>query len=269
MMPTGEAKEPTEPTRAVSAGDLVPTAEFPEYERGTAVPRSPRPPLTEEAGPAEAPPRRWLRRLIFLGVAVAVVAGLVLGLKTVNLWPTLRNPFASETTDRSGPVVLKSIQDLNRFVAAEGNFQVLVDLQENKRFIPDVIFNERTLFIGAGSVEAYVDFSGLGEGTVVESPDHKSVTINLPAPQLSKPNIDHDNSYVFAQERGITNRIGDLFGGDPNRQQQLYQLAEQKIAEAAQKGELARRAEANTRAMLEGMLHSLGYENVTINFAQP
>jgi hypothetical protein len=35
---------------------------------------------------------------------------------------------------------------------------VLVDLQENNRFI-DFIFNQRTLFVGVGSVDASVDFS--------------------------------------------------------------------------------------------------------------
>src|SRR4029434_9000412 len=99
----------------------------------------------------------------FIGVLGILVAA-VFGLKAVNLFPTLRNPFATQKTDKSGPVLLESIQDLSRYVAAEGNFQVLVDLQENKRFIPDVLFNERTLFVGVGSVDAYADFSAINEG---------------------------------------------------------------------------------------------------------
>lgn len=224
-----------------------------------------------ETAPPPQPRRRGglLRWLFSLVVAFIVVFALIFGMKAVNIWPDLHNPFATEETDRTGPVLLKSIQDLSRYVAAEGSFQVLIDVQENKKYIPDILFNERTLFVGAGTVNAYVDFSGLPEGAIVESADKKSVTITLPAPQLEKPNIDHDRSYVFDQDRGLANVVGDLFNNDPNQTQQLYKLAEDKIAEAAKDSELQARAERNTQAMLESFLKSLGYETVTVKFAAP
>jgi hypothetical protein len=249
------------------------TAQWPELEAhtvaaGTA--KVPEPlPAAEPAIVYVKEPAHWGRRLLFIIGTVGVVVSLVFGLQAVNLWPHLSNPFATQKTDRTGPVLLQSIQDMSKYVAAEGNFQVLVDLQENKKFIPDVIFNERTLFVGVGSVDAYVDFSAITDGGVVISPDGKAVEVKLPAPELEKPTIDHNRSYVFAQERGIFNRVSDLFGSDPNKQAQLYTLAEQKIAQAAEDSELRGRAEKNTRAMLESLLHQLGYERVTITFAQP
>jgi hypothetical protein len=216
--------------------------------------------------PAKA---RWGRRLLVLVGTIGVIVALVFGLKALDMWPNLRNPFATETTDKSGPALLESVQDLSRYVAAEGNFQVLVDLQENKRFLPDLLFNERTLFVGVGSVDAYVDFSAINEGAITISPDGKSVEIKLPEPQLEKPSLDTDKSYVFAEERGLANRLGDLVGNDPNKQQQLYQLAEQKISAAANESELRERAKKNTGAMLESLLKGLGYERVTITYAAP
>ncbi len=183
--------------------------------------------------------------------------------------PHLKNPFGGRTTDRSQPALLKSIQDLSRFVAAEGNFQVIVDLQNDKKYVPDFLLNDRTLFVAAGSVEAYVDFTALGQGAITESPDRRSVEIKLPAPQLNRPSIDHDKSYVFAQQRGVLNRLGDVFSNDPDKLQDLYKAGEQKIADAARDSELQQRAEANTQKMLEGMLRSLGYTSVTITFAKP
>jgi hypothetical protein len=212
-----------------------------------------------------APRRRGPRRLAWVAGIVAAILAISVGLKAVDLWPHFSNPFATKTTDRSQPVLLKSIQDLSRFVAASGNFEVIIDVQVNKRFIPDIVFNERTLFVAAGTVDAFVDFSTISEGALVIDQTTKKVEVRLPAPQLEKPSIDHDRSYVFAQQKGIVNRVGDLFGGDPNRQQQLYQLAEIKIADAAKASELAQRAEKNTRAMLEGMLRGLGY-TPTITF---
>ena len=212
---------------------------------------------------------RWGRRLLVLVGTIGVVVALVFGLKAVNLWPDIRNPFATQKTDRTGPVLLVSIRDLSKYVAAGGDFQVLVDLQENKKLIPDFIFNQRTLFVGYGSVEAYVDFSAIGEGAITVSPDGKSVDIKLPEPQLEKPSIDTNKSYVFAEEKGIANKFGDLVGGDPNKQQQLYQLAEQNISAVAEKSELRERAKKNTSIMLESLMKGLGYERVTITYTAP
>ena len=138
-----------------------------------------------------------------------------------------------------------------------------------RKYVPDVLLNDRTLFVAAGSVEAYVDFSSIGQGAITDSPDHKSAEIKLPAPALGKPNIDHNKSYVFAQQKGLFNIVGDLFNGDPNKQQQLYLLGEQRIADAAKESELPQRAQENTRKMLESMLRALGYTSITITFPSP
>ncbi|HZN76968.1 MAG TPA: DUF4230 domain-containing protein [Micromonosporaceae bacterium] len=217
-----------------------------------------------------AEPRRsgW-RGLFWLAGVIALIAVLLLGLRGIGLWPNFGNPFAEQSTDRSQPVLLKSIQDLSRFTAASGNFEVVIDVQQNRRFIPDIIFNERTLFVAAGSVDAYVDFAKLTEDGLKVDQTTKTVELKLPAPQLEPPRIDNDRSYVFAEQRGIVNRVGDLFGGDPNRLQQILQLAEQKIGDAARGSGLTERAQENTRKMLDGMLKALGFTTVTITFAAP
>ncbi|MFI6232477.1 DUF4230 domain-containing protein [Micromonospora sp. NPDC050784] len=206
------------------------------------------------------------RGLLLLLGAAALAVVVLLGIQATGILPEFRNPFAKEQTDRSQPPLLKSIQDLSRYVAAEGNFQVVVDTQNDRRNVPDFLLNERTLFVGAGSVEAYVDFTKIGEGAVVQSADGKSVEIKLPAPQLGETNLDMEKSYVFAEQRGLLNRLGDLVGNDPNRQQQVYQLAEDRITAAARDSGLSARAEENTRKMLEGLLRSLGYQQITVTY---
>jgi hypothetical protein len=164
---------------------------------------------------------------------------------------------------------LQSIQDLSRYEAAAGNFQVVIDLEKDARFLPSVVRGQRTLFVAAGTVSSYVDFGQIGDGAVEVSNDRRSVAITLPAPALDKTNLDSERSYVFAQQRGILDRIGSLFSGNTSNQQQLYVMAEQKIQTAAKDSGLIERAEKNTRAMLVGMLGSLGFTNVTVNFAPP
>ena len=189
-------------------------------------------------GPAEpTPPPPWSRRpgpregCCWCSASRAGRGGVARGAGT-GVCPDFRNPFAKEQTNRSQPPLLKSIQDLSRYVAAEGNFQVVVDLQNDRKNVPEFLLNERTLFVGAGSVEAYVDFTKIAEGAI-GSRRRKSVEVKLPAPQLGETNLDLEKSYVFAEQRGLLNRVGDLVGGDPNRQQQVYQLAEERITAAA------------------------------------
>jgi len=247
------------------SGDVnTPTREFPEYPDGTPEQAGPVEPATP---PAESGGRR--RGLLGLAAIVGLVAVVLLSTQAVGLLPNWRNPFAQQETDRTQPPVLQSIQDLSRFVAAEGNYQVVVDLEQDRRYVPDFLLNERTLFVGVGTVEAYVDFGQIGEEAISTSEDGLSAQIELPAPQLTDADLDLDNSYVFAEERGLLNRLGEVFGGDPNRRQQVYQLAEDRITAAARESGIAGRAEENTRKMLTGLLRSLGYEEISVTFVTP
>ena len=183
--------------------------------------------------------------------------------------PDFSNPFASNRTDRSQPVLLQSMRDLSRYVAADGTFQVVIDVQDNRQYIPDFLLNDRTLFVASGTVQAWVDFSKIGDGAIKVSDDGRSATITLPAPEVGKANLDLEKSYVFAQEKGIFNHLGDLFNADPNKQKEVFQLGEQRISAAATASGLGQRAQDNTRNMLQGLVKSLGYTTVTVQFAQP
>jgi hypothetical protein len=273
---SGRAALPDETTerQPARAAQLHPTSELPEVPTGTGWPEAESPGVATRAkddfrAGDDSPARRWRGGgcLFWLAglVALIVIAGL--GLRASGLWPHFNNPFAEKTTDRSGPVLLKSIQDLSRFEAASGNFQQVIDVQQNRSMIPDIIFNDRTLFICIGSVDAYVDFTTIGAGAITESADHKTIEVRLPAPQLEKPNIDHEKSYVFATQEGLINRIGNLFGGDPDKQRRLYLLGEQRIAVAARDSGLSDRAAENTQKMLTQLLRSLGYTAITVKFA--
>jgi Protein of unknown function (DUF4230) len=208
------------------------------------------------------PYRPW--RLVVGVVAVGLVLVLAVGgltgmLRGLNPFGNpLDNPLGTDTVDRSQPALLQSMRDISQYHAAVGNFQVVIDVERDVRFIPSVLAGQRTLFVATGTVNAYVDFGGMTAEALKFSPDGKSVEVRLPRPQLDKPNLDPERSYVFAQQRGAWDRLTDLIQGSD--QQEFYVLAEQKIATAAVESGLQERAEENTRAMLRGMLGSLGYQ---------
>jgi DNA-binding transcriptional MerR regulator len=200
-------------------------------------------------------------------VAIAAVSGVVilLILSAIHLIPQLRNPFGQTTTVSSQPAILKSITKLSRYEAASGQFQVVVDITKHEGILPSFLAGSETLFIGEGTDIAYVDFSGL-KGPAITVSATKAVTIKLPAAQLEPAELNVSQSYVYAEQQGVFNRIGNFFSGNPNSQQQAYILAEQKIETAAKASSLVKDAETNTRAMLDSLLSSLGFQQVTVTF---
>ncbi|MFI1189863.1 DUF4230 domain-containing protein [Streptomyces californicus] len=207
--------------------------------------------------------RRWLK---VLGIGAAVLALLFAGSR-LSLLPGLDDFFGEETHDRSGPAVLKSIQDMSAYEAASGNFQVVVDLEKDTKFVPDVLRGTRTLFVGAGTVDASVNLGRLTEDGVVVNEDRTEAEIRLPRAVLGKPALDPDRSYAVSKQRGLLDRLGDFFSDNPGSEQAVNKLASRHIAEAAKESGLTTRAEKNTADMLKGLLTSLGFERVSVRYA--
>ncbi|WP_155884842.1 DUF4230 domain-containing protein [Actinomadura flavalba] len=212
------------------------------------------------------PPPAARRRgaLTALLLVVATVAALLVAQQTLDSLPRWLNPFAEETKDRSGPALLESIRDLSRYDAASGNFQVIVDLEKDSKYLPDAIRGTRTLFVGKGTVDAYVDFSKIADGAITINEERTTVTVRLPHAQLDRANLDPKGSYPVSTSRGLTNRIGDAFAANPGNQQQLHVLAAQKIQDAAKESGLQARADQNTKLMLENFLKALGFTTVKV-----
>jgi hypothetical protein len=236
-------------------------ASGPDSGERVTIPLRPAFPVGRRGGLGRAARNLWL----FVGALLAIVV-LVLALSAVNLLPRLHNPFAEATVDRSGPALLKSITALSRYEAASGSFQVIVNLARRSSFLPSFIEGTDTLFVGEGTDIAFVDFSNLKGKSIVVTPDRTGVTVTLPAAQLEPAVLNVKQSYVFAEQQGLLNRIGNFFSSNPDNQQQVYVLAQQKIQAAARHSPLVAEAENNTTAMLTGLLRSLGFHRITVIF---
>jgi hypothetical protein len=224
--------------------------------------------LSSRPAPAESAGRRRRRvspRLVAAGVGVAVLVPV--GLEVASWLP--ENPFGQDVVDRSTTPLLLALQDLHEYHAATGSFQVVVDREVDTRYVPSVISGERVQLLATGSADAYVDFATLDAGAVTLSEDGTSATIELPAPRLDEVRIDPEESRVLDRDRGLVERIGDAVGDDPVDDNELYAMAEDRLAAAAAESDLRERAETNTRDMLTGLAGSLGVEDVEVRFAEP
>ncbi|MEY9490545.1 hypothetical protein RKD26_006339 [Streptomyces calvus] len=200
-----------------------------------------------------------------LGAVVLLFAVLFAGIR-LSVLPGLKDVFGTETRDRSGPALLESVRDISRYEAASGSFQVVVDLEKDTKFLPDAVRGSRTLYVGAGTVDAYVDLGSLDGDDVRVDEDRTSATLRLPHARLGTPALDPGRSYAVSKQRGLLDRLGDLFSDNPNSEQAVQQLAVRHIGDAAKESGLTARAESNTTEMLEGLLRSLGFERVRVTY---
>ncbi|MEP1126127.1 MAG: DUF4230 domain-containing protein [Ilumatobacter sp.] len=200
------------------------------------------------------------------GAMVAVIVGVFLvGPKLFDLG----SPFSTETVDRTPPVVLTEISDLAEFRAAEAQFEVLLDKEDDVRWVPDFIAGERVQYVAVGSIDATVDFSRLTEESIVFDESTGKAVIYLPAPTLGQPVIDFDSSGVLNRDRGVLDRIGGAFVDSPTGEESLVVAAGDKMLEAVPATDLSERAEANTEKMLETLLGAVGVESVDVIFEEP
>ena len=164
--------------------------------------------------------------------------------------------------------MLKSLQDLSDYRATTANFRPWSRCHTTPATCRRSS-KATTRSSAVGSVDASVDFSQLASTAIQTSTDGKSVTVTLPAPTYAGPHLDLDNSQILSRERGLLNRVGGMFTSDPTDDQSLYQLGDQALSDATAKTGLIDRTKTNTTGMLTGMLHGLGYQNVTVKFVEP
>ena len=195
----------------------------------------------------------------FMAVLVALACAVVLMLS--GILPVFGR---SKTVDRTQTPVLQRIAKLNQFKAATGTFQVIVDVENDVEGLPSFLAGERTLLVATGEVEAEVDFTGLRSDAIVVDEADGSVVITVPPPTLTSARIDNSKTRVYSRERGLLNRLEDFASDQPVDDQALYVEAEDRMEEAAAASDLSGLARPNTTDMLEAMLGSLGYDDVTV-----
>ena len=214
--------------------------------------------------PPEAPPKPRRRPWRFLAGLLVVVIILAVGARLTWSW---LNPFGETSIDRSQPVLLQSIHNLSRFEAATGNFQVVVDLEKDASFLPDAVKGSRTLFVGAGGVDAYVDFGGLPNGALTMSPTARKSRSSCRAPSSRSPtsttSAPTSTPSSAVSSTGWRTSCPPL---PPTSRSSTY-WPRRRSPRPRQASDLRNRADQNTKAMLQGMLGALGFDKVTVKFA--
>ncbi|MCU1401204.1 MAG: hypothetical protein JWN62_4313 [Acidimicrobiales bacterium] len=200
--------------------------------------------------------------IVFFGVlAVVVIAATGLIGKF--------NPFRTEHKDHSPPPILLELREMADLHASQAQFEVLIDHEDDVRYIPSALAGERVQFVGVGTVDAVLDLTTLSADAIAYDSKTNSAVITLPAPTIAEPVLDHAQSHVMNRDRGVFNRIAGLFSDNPTTEDGLYQAASAKMADAAAQSGLVALAEQHAEDLLTGMVTRLGVDHVQIIFDNP
>jgi Protein of unknown function (DUF4230) len=203
---------------------------------------------------------KWLA-LGVLGLAFLFAAGPLLSMLMDRF-----NPMAVKTVDRTGPALLTAISDMHTYQAATGEFQVMVDIEKDAKWLPSAIRGERVVLMAQGSVDAGVDLGSIGPRSIVTDSATGAITVTIPHATLGASHVNLKSSTIVRHDRGLFDRIGSTFGDASQTDNAAFVLAESKLQKAALNSSLLTKAEANTASMLRQLIAGLGHPNVTIHF---
>jgi Protein of unknown function (DUF4230) len=215
--------------------------------------------------PARSAFGRSVGRSIGKWTALATVFAVLAFVAVPRLWRGF-NPMASKKVDRTQPALLSAISNLSDYRAASAQFTVVVDIEDDAKWLPAAVRGERTVLLASGSVDAGVDLSGLGASSITIDEVTKSVVLRLPHAKLRKAELDLGNTTVVQHKRGILDRVGSAFGDAPKGENRALKLAQTKLENAAKASTVLAVAETNTTTMMTSLVRGLGYNTVRIEF---
>ena len=201
-------------------------------------------------------------------IAVSIAVGAMLLAVFGGVFGFLRNPLATDEVDRTGPALLTAVRSLARIEGSSGTFQVVVDIEEDAKYLPGALKGQRIIYLAQGSASGTVELGGINETSMTVDEETKSVVFRVPHAEISNVRIDPKASRVLSYERGILDRLGDAVGEIDPLPQELNQRAEAQLNQAAVDSELIGRAEQSTEQVLRSIANGLGYTDVTVTFVE-
>lgn len=210
---------------------------------------------------------------IALTAIVCIVVGLLGGAGGLAIYSWWTKPLPVPPPAAAPPpapvrpnadAVRTQLRDIAEYQAAQADYKTQVPIGGNGR-LGRQITGDSAMLDATGKVNATVDFRNLGAHAIKVSDDGKSVTVTLPHARVGEVSIDYNRTQVTQRQRGIWTRMTakEL---DPGP---AYNQAGANIRADAEKSDLSKRAEENTRAMLTGLLNSLGFQSVEVRFEDP
>jgi hypothetical protein len=196
--------------------------------------------------------------ILFIAVAVAIGAGVAFGRWSA---PKPLPTGSSIMVIRPTPSVITALRDVAKLESADCHVERVIDLKDKQtRFFGLIHAEDAILLVASGDVTAGIDLAKLADGDVVVDKNKRSASVHLPAPEILSSRIDNEHTYVH------TRTTDTLAQRKETLETEARLEAEKSIVEAAKQSGLLDRAKANAKRTVEGLVRSLGYDEVHIEF---
>lgn len=203
-----------------------------------------------------------------LRVVLAVGALVVMAASALSFWAALRLRVPSlpplsttETLVRPLPNVLLAVQDLARLESVSFHMERVLDLTEKQsRLFGLLESRDAILLVAVADVTAGIDLGKVAASDIDADLKYGSVHVRLPAPEIFHVTFDKEHTYVHTRQTDLLARRQE------NLETRARNEAERVLVDAARDAGILTRAGENARKVVEQLVRSLGYQQVTVTF---
>ncbi len=247
------------------------TKEIPVFER---YPHCVTQPDQTDSPPAPTQPSGRLRRqsgmdrigrviLIGLGIATLILVGSLAYIagKAAETVANLDERTAVITGEgeftRLGPVTAQSLRELSELTTVEIIQYTTIEKGDDRGWLNWAAGDQISMFVVA-SIGAGVDLAELDDDDILADPETGEAVVRLPAADITYVAPDTEATHVYNRQTGVFTK------GDPDLERSARLAAEDVLVKQALEAGLLERAEARAVSVLEGLIRSLGYTDVTV-----
>jgi hypothetical protein len=201
-------------------------------------------------------PRAWLKPAL-----LGALGALALAWAASSLRGGEPAPEGPVTTLRPSTNVVSAVRELATLETVSFHMERVIDLRERKSQLFGLVQAEDAiLLVAAADAVAGVDLRELAEGDVKVSEDRLGVSVQLPPPRLISVSLDNQRTYVH------TRATDTLAKRSEELETKARQEAERTLGQAALDAGILVRARGNAARTVEGLLRSLGFQQIEVDF---
>ena len=162
---------------------------------------------------------------------------------------------------RATPTVVLAVRDLSRLESASYHVEKVVELTDAQSKVFGLVeAKDAILLVAVGDVVAGVDLSGLTDADVHADDVAHAVRVTLPAPAVLSASPDEAQTHVYERRTDVLASRNEKLEGMARDE------AEKQMRQAAVDDGILARAKTNAERTVRGLLRSLGYTRVDVQW---
>lgn len=158
---------------------------------------------------------------------------------------------------RLGPVTAQSLRELSELTTVEIIQYTTIEKGDDRGWLNWAAGDQISMFVVA-SIGAGVDLEKLSDDDIFADPETGEAVVRLPAAEITYIAPDTEATHVYNRDTGLFTK------GNPDLERSARLAAEEVLLQQALDTGILDRAEGRAITVLESLIESLGYTDVTV-----